>query len=177
MKIDTNEPIREELARELVNVTYQYRQLRKNHNARIRDQFKQFRTLLICAVVIAVLYAATMIAWGFDLTQAVIGIFLLIVIVFTVIVMRGARSLLDSIKNGSGYSSVILDETGIELGKRDSSVLKTAWGNILFVRVFSESVIFIPKELSGVLISVDIKHAKEITGWIKENRPEIELIQ
>ena len=73
------------------------------------------------------------------------------------------------------FPALTLDESGAELAVADTQTVKIARKNIAVVRVFAESVCFVPAAGAGVIISVAKNRAEEVLGFVRENWPETEI--
>ena len=75
-------------------------------------------------------------------------------------------------------SSVLsLDETGVELNKGGSQIVKLGWDNIAVVRVDKESLTFVSGDRTGIVISIAKEFADEILAWLRENLPTAEIAE
>ena len=178
MKIEVNETARGEFAEEVVNISFQYRQLLKQHDRRLKNTMKEYKVLLIALSVMLVLYIVSMLTWmepdGLSLALFVVLAVLLITIVF---LLRNLKKIYRGITDQKSGSVITLDENGAELNRHNAQVLRMSWDNIAFVRAFKESICFFSKEPNGMLILADIKYADTIISWLTENRPDTELIR
>ena len=170
MTIEINEQGSEAFYRETVSAAAQYGMILKNHRYVLKDYFKQFKGLLIACIALAVLMAAMAFAWGLD-TILIIG--LAVDAVSLVLCAAYLSRLRQTVKNMLAHphrSVLTLDGEGVEL-KADTGSVKIAKNNVAVIRVFTESLCFIPAAGAGVIISVDRKYADEILGWVRENWP------
>ncbi len=71
---------------------------------------------------------------------------------------------------------VTLDDNWIILNKENAQEVRFGWDNVLFVRVLREGIYFVASEQTGMMISVCRRYQKLILPWLRENRPEIEII-
>ena len=74
-------------------------------------------------------------------------------------------------------SVVTLDENGVEIEKTGSQAIRLAWDNVAFVRSFIESTCFFSKDLSGIVLSVNNDHKKEIMDYIKSNNIDVKVVK
>ncbi len=90
---------------------------------------------------------------------------------------KNVQKLLKALMEAPPDSVLTLDGNGVELDKRGSQVVRLAWNNVLFVRVFQESVCFAAKDSTGFVISIDRKYESEILAWIESNKTGITVIR
>jgi hypothetical protein len=77
----------------------------------------------------------------------------------------------------SRTSVLSLDETGVELNKGGSQIVKLGWDNIAVVRADKESLTFVSGDRTGIVISAAKKYADEILVWLRENLPSMEVVE
>lgn len=177
MIIEIKEKGSETFYRETVNVISQYRALSKRPEGKIKDNFKLLQSYVIICVVMLVILAAMALTRGAD-GMMIVGMSLLAVAaVFSAMYLANLKSLLKALTEAPSDSVLTLDEDGVELDKRGSQVVHLSWDNILFVRVFRESVCFLAKDSTGFVISVDRKYESEISAWFENNETDIPLIR
>ena len=177
MIIEVNEKVREKFAEEIVSISVQFRYLLKNHSRKLRNIFKEYKILLIALAVMLVLHGVSMLTWmtpdGFSWALIlVLTVLLIIYVSFYMNLRKTYRGFLEQ----KGGSVITLDENGAELNRQNSQVIRLSWDNVAFVRVFKESLCIFSRDANVMLILADIKYADAITGWIKENRPDVEMI-
>ncbi len=177
MKIQIKEKGSEAFYQETVNVISQYRALSKKPEGKLKDNFKLLRSyIVICAVMLAIL-AAMAAAWGADGKMIAGMVLLAVAAVFSAVILANLQKLLKALMEAPYDSVLTLDEEGVELDKRGSQVVRLAWNNVLFVRVFQESVCFAAKNSTGFVISIDRKYESEILAWIESNKAGITVIR
>ena len=177
MKIEISEKGSEAFYREVVNITSQYRFILKNHHYKLKDYFKQFRILLIlgaAALVILILMATF---WGvkpFDYAiMAALGIEVVLCVGYLYVLNKMLKSMLAD----SRTSVLTLDETGVELNKGGSQIVKLGWDNIAVVRGYQESLTFVSGDRTGFVISAAKKYAYDILAWLREHQPSVEVVE
>ncbi len=90
---------------------------------------------------------------------------------------KNVQKLLKALMEAPPDSVLTLDEGGVELDKRGSQVVRLAWDNVLFVRIFRESICFVAKNSTGFVISVDRKYESEILEWLANNEAGVTLVR
>lgn len=119
---------------------------------------------------------ALTIFWGIDTTRIVVMVVLAANIVLGIILLRNLNRLKNALMNDSRTSVLSMDERGVELDKEGEQVVRIAWNNLAFVRVFDESVCFASKEGTGLTISIDRKYEGEIRKYMEENNPDFPIL-
>ena len=175
MTIEINEQGSEAFYRETVNAAAQYRSILKDHNCKLKDYFKQFRTLLIISVAVLAVNVVLMIAWGGDTLQTAASGVLLVAALMCGAYLFSLHKTCRTMMAGRHRSVLTLDESGAELDVADTQTVKIARKNIAVVRVFAESICFVPAAGAGVIISVAKNHGEEVLGFVRENWPETEI--
>lgn len=161
---------------ETVNVVSQYRALLKKPDRKLKDNFRIFRLyIIICSVMLA-LNGLMWYFWGTD--SASLAVFAMLVIC---IVMCGAflysMTKMRNAMMSDGRSSVLtLDESGVELNKGGSQIVRFSWDDVAFARVFKESIAFISKDRSGMVISVDRRYLDAIMDYLDDHPAGIKMI-
>ena len=177
MTIEINEQGSEAFYKETVNVAAQYKYLLKNHQAKLKDYFKQYKKLLILAAAVLLVNVLMIVFWGADTFQLVAAGALLIVTLMCAAFLASLNKACKSMM-ADGHSSVLtLDENGAELAVAGKQTIRMAWENLAVVRVFQESVGFIPQSGAGIIISVDKKYAADILAWLQINQPAVETVR
>lgn len=174
MTIEINERGSEAFYKETVNAAAQYRYLLKSRNYKLKDYFKQFRTLVIASLAVFAVNTALMILWGAKNYQIAVSAVLLIAALMSVVYLASLNKAYKTMManpHKMDKSVLTLDDDGVELKNENTQTVRIAKGNVAAVRTFSESLCFIPAAGAGVIISVDKKYADEILGWIRENWP------
>ena len=177
MKIEISEKGSEAFYREVVNITSQYRFILKNHHHKLKDYFKQFRILLILGAAAMVILILMAIFWDVNPFDYAIIAVLGIEVVLCVGYLYALNKMLKAMLADSRTSVLTLDDTGVELNKDGSQIVKLGWDNIAVVRVYQESLTFVPGDRTGIVISVAKKYAGEILAWLRENQPHVEVVE
>ena len=177
MKIEITEKGSEAFYRETVNVSAQYRYLLKNHSYRLRDYFRQFTLLLILGAVFLVLLLVLALSRGLEpWDYAVIGL-LGTAVVLCAAYLYLLHKMLRAMLADSRTSVLTLDDTGVELNKGGSQIVKLGWDNVAMVRVFRESLVFVSGDRTGIVISAAKRYADQILSWLRANQPGLELVE
>ena len=176
MTIEINETGSEAFYRETVNAAAQYRSILKNHNYKLKDYFKQFRTLLIVSLAVLAVNVVTIIAWGGGTVQTAASAALLVASLLCAAYLFSLNKTCRAMTAAPHKSVLTLDESGAELDVADTQTVKIARKNLAVVRIFDESLCFVPQAGAGVIIAVEKKRAAGIPDWIRENWPEAEVI-
>ena len=169
MTIEINEQGSEAFYRETVNAAAQYRYLLKNRDYKLKDYFKQFRTLIIVSLAVLAVNVVLMILWGAEAYQIAVAAVLLFAALMCVVYLASLNKALKNMMAGSHASVLTLDDDGVEVKVRDTQTVRIAKNNLAGIRTFTESLCFIPAAGAGMIISVEKKYADEILAWVREN--------
>lgn len=172
MQIEINEPGREAFYKETVNAAAQYRYLLKNRNYKLKDYFKQFRMLMIASFAVLAVNILLIILWGAETLRVATSAALLVAAVMCAAYLFSLRKMYKTLMTAPSSRVLTLDENGVELQVIDAQTVRIDWNNVVAVRLFTESICFIPAGGSGIIIAVDISYAAEITEWISTHCPE-----
>ena len=175
MTIEINENGSEAFYKETVNAAAQYAYILKNHGHPLKDYFKQYKNLLIISGIFVVILAVMGIAWGMDTLMIVALVLLLLASLLACAYLFRLSRMVKGMMAGKHKSVLTLDEDGVELNAAETQTVRIAKSNLAVIRVFKESLCFIPAKGAGVVISVEKKYADEILGWIRENWPDAEV--
>lgn len=177
MRIEITEKGSEAFYREVVNITAQYRGILKNHSRKLNDYFRQFRILLILGAAALVILILMAVFWGADPFDYAIIAALFIEVVMCAGYLYALNKMLKAMLADSRSSVLSLDETGVELNKGGSQIVKLGWDNIAVVRVDKESLTFVSGDRTGIVISIAKEFADEILAWLRENLPTAEIAE
>ena len=177
MRIEISEKGSDAFCREVVNITAQYRSILKNHNHKLKDYFRQFRLLLVLGAAVLVILILMAVFWGVDPFDYAIIAALIIEVVMCVGYLYVLNKMLKAMLADSRTSVLSLDETGVELNKGGSQIVKLGWDNIAVVRADKESLTFVSGDRTGIVISAAKKYADEILVWLRENLPSMEVVE
>ena len=177
MIIEISEKGSEAFYREVVNVCAQYRYILKNHHHKLKDYFKQFKVLLVLGAVFFVLLLLTAVFWGAGpwgyAILAALGISTAMCAVYLQLLNKLLRSMLADAR----ASVLSFDDSGVELNKGGSQVVKLGWDNVAVVCAWRESLSFLSADHTGIVISVTRRYAAEILDWLRANQPTVELVE
>ena len=177
MRIEITEKGSDAFYREVVNITAQYRSILKNHRHKLKDYFRQFRLLLVLGAAVLVILILMAVFWGVDPFDYAIIAALSIEVVMCAGYLDALNNMLKAMLADSRTSVLSLDETGVELNKGGSQIVKLGWDNIAVVRVDKESLTFVSGDRTGIVISAAKKYADEILVWLRENLPSMEVVE
>ena len=176
MRIEITEKGCEAFYREVVNITSQYRLILKNHHYKLKDYFRQFRTLLILGVAALVILILMAVFWGIEPLYYAIIAALSIEVMMCFGYLYVLNKMLKAMLTDTRTSVLSLDDSGVELNKGGSQIVKLGWDNIAVVRVYPESLTFVSGDRTGIVISVAKQYADDILAWLRENQSSLEVI-
>lgn len=169
MRIEVKEEGTREFYREVVNVLMQYKKLIKNPEAPLTDNFKSFRSICIAA---AAVFAVNMICgflFGWNNIIFICSAAMWVCVAMLLVYLNKMNKTVQAYLDDKRSSVVILDEKGVALSKDGSLAVRLPWEGVAFVRSFSESTCFVPKEELGIVISVFNSHKDEIREYMENN--------
>ncbi|MBR2098943.1 MAG: hypothetical protein IJ926_04590, partial [Firmicutes bacterium] len=73
-------------------------------------------------------------------------------------------------------SILTLDENGVELNKEDEQVVRIAWDNLAFVRIYGECIGFVSKDVSGLIVFVERRYEDQVIPYVRETAPGVTII-
>ena len=161
---------------EVVNVVAQFRGLLKKPERKVENLFKTYTLLAVACVVMFVLLGAMAVFWGADSMTNVLMVLMAVLFVMLMVFLSTLKKLRKSMMEDNRTSVVTIDETGVELNKEDSQVVKLAWDNVAFMRVFDESIGFFSKDVSGLVIAVERAWENEIVPYLREIAPDLKIV-
>ena len=176
MEIEVREKGSEAFYTEVMNATYQYRELLKNPEKKLKNMYRQMLIYMIVCAIFAVLLTVMGILWGFDPLMIVATSMMVILLIFTIRYYYALVTLKNRLRDDQRTSVVRLDENGVELNKEDQQVVRIGWENVAFVRAFDESVCFFAKDVTGFVLSVKKEYRDGIFEYIRESQPQVRLI-
>ncbi len=177
MRIEISEKGSEAFYREVVNISAQYRSILKNHHHKLKDYFKQFTVLLILGAVFFALLVLMAVFWGIDPWGYAIIAALSITAAMCAVYLHLLNKMLRAMLADSRLSVISFDDTGVELNKGGSQIVKLGWDNIAVVRVYKESLTFVSGDHTGIVISAAKQYANEILTWVRAAQPSVEVIE
>lgn len=176
MKIEINERGSKEFYKEVVSVMAQYFRFMKKPDSRLNDPFRILKIYIaVCAAFFAVILVMG-IAWGFDALTLVALTVMAAVIILSVMQFKKLDGLVKSFYDDKRSSILTVDENGVELNKEDSEIIRMAWDNVAFLRLFKESACFFGKEARGMIMAVDRIYEQQILDYLKDNDIDVKVI-
>ena len=176
MQIEINEMGSKAFYEEAVNAAAQYRYLLKDHHVKLKNYFSQYRTLLIVGAAALAVQLALILAWGADTYRVFCALFLLIAVVLTLLFRMRLCKMRDAMMADPHRSVLTLDESGVQLETPGTQMIRIDRNNVAVIRIFTESVCFVPAGGSGIIVAVARRYEGEILPWLRENWPEAEIV-
>lgn len=155
----------------------QYRKLKEKPHRKLKNTFRNTGYYCVGCVAMSVAVLALGLVLGYDF--AILACFTLLLVAG---ILSGRRYLeikrhLQKFQDSFVPSALTVDEDGIVLSNSQTKALRMPWSEVQFVRVFQECICFMSKEENGFIISVNALYKDEIIPYVKENHPEVMLIQ
>ncbi len=177
MTIEIKEKGTRQFYKEFVNVLTQYRQLLYRPEDKLKDNFTRYIFLTVAMVLICLMSLYGGITESFTVMKILTAVFGAVATVATLIILMRMNKMVSGYLADDRPSVVTLDENGVEIEKVGSQAVRLAWDNVAFVRSFAESTCFFSKDLSGIVLSVNNDHRKEIMDYIKNNNIEVKVVK
>lgn len=177
MVIEKYEGITKEEAKEITILMANCRQLMRDPMKKTSDVFAFCLKACIFGIV-GLVICGLLIIFG-DLDAFVIFcVFIMLAMLAVVFVYyRSMRKLyLDLINQKNDHVTITLDEEGIDYDDHGTKKLKLFWKNISFVRAFQHVVCFFPKDISGIMITIDKAQFAKIKEFLQENNINVQII-
>lgn len=163
--------------KEVVNIVAQYRGLLKRPERKVEDLFKTYSLLAIACAIFFVLLGAMAIFWGADSMTNVLMVLMAVLFVILIVYLSTLKKLKRSMMEDGRSSIITIDENGVELNKEDSQVVKLAWNNVAFARVFNESICFVSRDVSGLIIAMERVWENEVIPYLREVAPDLKIVK
>ena len=177
LEIEATGEVTKEFAKEIVNVMMQYRTLRNNPAARLKNFFTADLMMIIVTCVLAALLAAAAVfdkADGFMIACIVIVLFCLFYFISMLISMN--RRVKEFVRSNSlGNTTMRFDEEGITYIKKDAQEIHASWDSISFIRFLDHSIIFFARDTAAISFFCSIRHKEELLGYIRENKIPVRM--
>jgi hypothetical protein len=178
MIIETNRSLTEAEAKEITTVMMNARQLIKNPTKKISSVFRFcLMGAIFCAL--GLLFFAYFLIRGDRDALTLTGVLITIVaMIFLAVFYSGVRKTYRTfLSRGDEHVIMNLDEKGIDYEVVGNRRYQSSWENIAFIRIFQEMVYMMPKDITGMIFSVEKKYLEELKGFFKENQIQIQVIE
>ena len=177
MSIEIKEKGTREFYKEVVNVLTQYRQLLYRPEDKLKNNFTRYILLTAAMALLCLMSLYGGISGTFNAMKILTVVFAGLATVATIVILLRMKKMVDGYLADDRPSVVTLDENGVEIEKTGSQAIRLAWDNVAFVRSFIESTCFFSKDLSGIVLSVNNDHKKEIMDYIKSNNIDVKVVK
>ena len=177
MTIEVKEKGTKEFYEEVVNVISQYGRLLRYPDMRLKNNFKSLRNVILLMVGLFVVNLACGLIAEFDPINIVAMVMVAVAGVIAFVYRNNMRKMVDRYLADDRQSVVTLDEKGVEIKKEGAEVVRLAWEGVAFARKFSESVCFLSKDVSGLVIAVNNAHQAEILKYLDEHEIPVKVVK
>ena len=178
MVIETNRELTPAEAKEITSVMVHIRQLLKNPTKKVPSIF---RFCLFGAVfcALAILFFTFFLCRGDRDALTLTGIMIsVIAVAFLIVFYSGVNKTYRSLlSRGNEHVIMTLDEKGIDYEVVGNRRFQSSWENISFIRAFPEMIYLFPKDITGMLFSVEKARLEELKSFLKENQIDFEIIE
>ncbi len=177
LTIETECQTTEAQAKEIVNVSVQIKKLIKSPEKKFTDYFKFCPRSMAFALLMIVFCFLFVLKFGGDaLIYSCLGVF-----GFSFIIILRVYSSVNGYKkhllSQSGNVTVIFDEDGVDYDNHKDKKLKLSWEGTAFIRVLSECLYVVPKDMMGVMICLKVEYTERVLSFVEENNIGIEVIK
>ena len=177
LTIETERQTTEAQAKEIVNVSMQIKRILKAPDKKITNYFKFCpRSMIFCGVML-VLSALYIIKFGGDALIYVCLGMMAITLVTTLKIYISVNNYKKHLLGQKGKVTVIFDENGVDYDNHKDRKLNLSWEGTAFIRIFSECLYVVPKDITSVMICLKKDDAERVAGFITENNINIEIIR
>ena len=166
----------EEFFREFVSLRYQGRQLIKDPERKFKDMFKSSRKTLILCVFLLIWQGLMLKFSGSDTFIYVLLGCTAMLFVMVLISLFAMHNNLKVMLSKSGPSTLTLTEEYLENTSAEGEKVSVPWSKIAYCRILNESIVFMPHDISGLMIGVDAKYAPMILDWLTKNNINMRVI-
>ena len=177
MQFEIKERGSDAFCRDAVNVLFSFGSIIKKHDQRIIDWFRRRRIILIISLILLGLFVLNFCVGGYKILINVLAFTLLVITtLYNLFVFILVRRVYKDLNSESRRGVLELDESGIEFRTEDGNVKRNSWTDVAVVRIHGGCVAFIPSSTKKTVFLVHQGLKDDISRWLKENRPEIEII-
>lgn len=177
MVIEKHEKITQEEAKEITILMANARQLMRDPMKKTSDVFAFCLKACIFGIIGLALCVLLIVFGDADLYVILcMGVMLAMLAVIFVYYRSMRKLYLDLINQENHHVTITLDEEGVDYDDHGTKKLKLFWKNISFVRAFQHVVCFFPKDVSGIMITIDKAQFAKIKDFLQENHIDIQII-
>lgn len=163
---------------EVIQISSQSNALRKRPNKKLTDFFAFFVGF---AVLLLVLLCYCLIRWvnsGFYSMLLPPVLICLLGLMYAFLCITKTLKRYRELKNTPPCPSTLtLDERGATADMESGTAVRISWDVMAFIRVFEELICFMPNKAGNAMIFVERERAQEILDWLRENKPDVLVIQ
>lgn len=177
MIIEKNEKITKDEAKEITVLMSNARQLMKNPMKKPSDVFAFCLKAFIFGIVGLAICGLLIILGGPDVYDIFCSLVMLAMLVIVLVYYRTMRKFyLDMINRENTHVTITLDEEGVDYDDHGSKKIKLFWNHISYFRAFQHVACFFPKDLSGIMITIDKAEFTKVKEFLQENNIDIQII-
>lgn len=174
--IKTIDNTSKEYLNEIINILIQIRKLQSKPHAKLKPIYQFCRIMMVIGTPFLILF----LTFGIKDQNTV---FMMLSTILAVCLLTIGSALLSISKlrkhliSNSGESILTIDNDGVESKSPNGQVFRLAWNQIVYVRVFEQSICFVPRSLTGFLINTDKIYADKIIQAIETEENKIDIIR
>ncbi|MBR3508392.1 MAG: hypothetical protein IKO03_06475 [Lachnospiraceae bacterium] len=178
MIIETNRSLTEAEAKEITTVIMNARQLIKNPTKKISSIFRFCRRGAIFCALGLLFFSYFLIRGDRDALTLTGTLITIVAVIFLAVFYSGVRKTYRTfLSRGDEHVIMNLDEKGIDYEVVGNRRYQSSWENVAFIRVFQEMIYMMPKDITGMIFSVEKKYLEELKSFLKENQILVQVIE
>ena len=178
MVIEMNKKMDKETAKEFTCVLFNASQLHAKPHRKLSNVFSFCWKTAIFIFVALLFFGFFLIKGDRDVMTTTGALISVICVVFLIVFAVKVNRVYQSIyKRTDDKGIMTLSERGINYEVVGRQTYQTSWECVAFARLFSKSAYVFPSEITGMIFSVEKEHWEEFKQYLKENQPNIEIIE
>ena len=165
-----------ERAKEMVNIMYTMKKL-------IKDPKRPLRNCMLITVIILILACLIFVGalvYGFMSKSAILlicaGLYSAIIILYIARVISMIK-MLKMFRSTPQDRKTVLEEDGVNLYVNGVSDTKFYWTSFSIMRVFEHNIVFVPKDITKLSLSMPIQHLDKVKQYMREHNVDLEICE
>jgi hypothetical protein len=165
-----------ERAKEMVNVTYLMKKLVKDPKRPLRNCILTTVVIYILAILILIGVSICGYMWRSPIYFICAGLYFAIVLIYTARIIYMIK-MLKTYRSMPTDRKTVLEEDGVNLTINGVSDTKFYWTSFSIMRVFEHNIVFIPKDINTLSLSMPIQHLDKVKQYMHEHNVDIEICE
>lgn len=176
LTIDSEKKMSKTAQDEMTSIIHNARKLIKKPDMKLKNIRGMIIKFTIWTAVFLVFFIGCLILFGPHILLYIgLGMefcLILTLVIFCISVGSTKKALAES----TGTCTLTLSGEGLKYDDHENRKFELGWGAFSAVRVFEESVVFLPKQITGLLIRISSEHAQAVEEFMKQNQIPVPLI-